>query len=111
MRISCHCGNHQIDVAPPEQVTICSCSICSRYSAIWGYYDPADVKMSLVSEASYAWGDKQIEFVRCDKCGCVTHYRTFANDPKPLIAVNFQMVGAADIGGIPVREFDGANLL
>jgi len=111
MQVRCHCGNHKIEAAPPVQVTTCTCSICSRYGAIWGYYQPNDVTITMVGEAAYAWGEKELEFVRCEHCGCVTHYRTLPDNPKPLIAINFRMAPAADIADIPVREFDGANLL
>ena len=111
MQVSCHCGNQTIRVAKPDEVTVCTCSICRRYGAIWGYYAPGDAEIQSNGESAYAWGDKDIEFVRCDLCGCVTHYRTRPDHSTPVVAVNFRMVDAAEIADIPVREFDGANLL
>lgn len=113
MKTSCHCGRIKIEVATPAQVTICNCSICSRYQALWGYYQPQQVRIEVQgeSESVYQWGDKELGFVRCSNCGCVTHYRTLPGQPDPRIAVNFRMVVDDSVADIPVRYFDGKNTL
>ena len=113
MKTSCHCGNITIEVAPPVQVTSCNCSICTRYQALWGYYPPDQVRVEVQAdgESVYAWGDRELEFVRCANCGCVTHYRTLPGQPKPKIGVNFRMVLEDSVEGVPVRHFDGKNML
>ena len=75
MKVSCHCGNIQLEANLPAQVIICNCSICSRYQALWGYYSPEQVSIQVgeKGEDFYIWGDKLLEFVRCTGCGCVTH--------------------------------------
>lgn len=113
LKLTCHCENIQIDVAPPSQVTNCNCSICSRYKALWGYYDPKNVEIQVgdAGENIYIWGDKDIEFVRCAICGCVTYYRTLPGQPDPKIAINFRMAAEESIAEVPVRYFDGKSQL
>lgn len=113
MKTSCHCGNIELELEPPSQVTICNCSICSRYQALWGYYEPQQVRVEAKagSESIYTWGDKELEFVRCSNCGCVTHYKTLPGQPDPRIAVNFRMAVSVTVADIPVRHFDGTNTL
>ena len=112
MRTSCHCGRIAIDVAPPPRVTCCNCSVCSRYQALWGYYQPHEVTLEVEPgcERAYTWGDRELEFVHCSHCGCITHYRTIAGQPDPRIAVNFRMLVEGTVDGIPVRYFDGKNM-
>ena len=113
MQVTCHCKNISIEVAPPTQITSCNCSICSRYSALWGYYKPNEVKITIGEggEHFYSWGDNELEFVRCAKCGCVTHYRTVDRYPNPKIAVNFRLVSNDLISNTPMRYFNGKELL
>jgi hypothetical protein len=112
VKTSCHCGSIRIEAEPPAQVTVCNCSICSRYQALWGYYSPQQVRLEARpgAERVYTWGDKELEFVRCSNCGCVTHYRTLPGQPDPRIAVNFRMLVEGTVEGIPVRQFDGKNM-
>ena len=113
MEILCHCGNIGIEVDPPNQVTVCNCSICSRYQALWGYYKPEQVSIETgdAEEDYYIWGDKELEFVRCAECGCVTHYRVVAGLPDSKIAVNFRLAPFDAISSIPVRYFNGKDSL
>lgn len=112
MKLSCHCKNIELEVADPDQVNCCNCSICSRYQALWGYYEPQHVKVNvgLAGEDVYIWNDREIEFVRCSECGCVTHYRTVDGQPEPTIAVNFRMAPTEVVERIPVRYSNGQSL-
>lgn len=113
MKITCHCENVSISVQPPKQVTQCNCSICSRYQVLWGYYAPNEVVIDVGSkgQAAYIWGDKQLEFVRCKNCGCVTHYRTLKGVEPAKIAVNFRMAEEKTLSEVSVRYFNGKELL
>jgi len=107
----CHCGAVQIELARvPESVTECNCSICGRYGARWAYYERKTAR--IVDPAgllrSYSWGDKEIEFCHCSRCGCLTHYENLEKEPESRIAVNARMLDAAKVAQIPVRHFDGA---
>ena len=112
MELSCHCKNVTIEVKSPDRVTQCNCSICSRYSALWGYYDPDEPRISIGKAGvdSYSWGDNELDFKRCTNCGCITHYETKAGEPDPKVAINFGL--ARDlVADIPIRYFNGAEEL
>ncbi|WP_027709491.1 GFA family protein [Zooshikella ganghwensis] len=113
MKLYCHCENIKVEVAKPEQVTSCNCSICSRYQALWGYYKPDEVEISIGSagEKCYSWGDNEIAFVHCKNCGCVVYYRTVAGSPEPRVAINFRMIDETIAKEIPICFFNGKELL
>lgn len=66
MRLSCHCRNIENEVEAPAQLTVCDCSICSRYQALWGYFQPDGVQITVGPDGEdfYIWNDREIEFVR-----------------------------------------------
>lgn len=113
MELTCHCGNIKIEVAPPEQVTICNCSICSRYNTLWGYYQPEGVQIEVgeKGEDFYIRGDRELEFVRCKNCGCITHYRTVEDAKDQIVGINFRMSQDEQIAKLPIRYFDGKDSL
>lgn len=109
---TCHCGRIRFTLnALPERVTICNCSICSRYSAVWGYYQRRDVALEIADDAAtaYQWNDRVINFIHCRFCGCMTHYEDVEKTPESRFAANFRMTPAAIWENIPVRYFDGAD--
>lgn len=112
MKLSCHCKNVLIEVVKPNSVTQCNCSICSRYMSLWGYYQPSDPRISVGTDGtdSYSWGDNELDFIRCSKCGCVTHYETKPGQPDPKIAINFGLA-RDQVDEVPVRYFNGATEL
>lgn len=111
MKVTCHCGNIQITASyTPNEVANCNCSICRRYSASWAYYNPKDVEIRFTKEKSvfYIWGDKEVEFHRCNLCGCITHYITTPKCDKEIMAINMRMAECEILDNIPVRKIDGA---
>jgi len=113
MKVECHCGNITLEAAEPDELTSCNCSICRRYQALWAYYSPAEVHVCTggSGEEVYIWGDKELEFVRCANCGCVTHYRTVEGQADPILAINFRLADSQQIEALPKRYFNGAELL
>lgn len=112
MEMSCHCGNLQLKVAyPPESLNSCNCSICRRYGSLWAYYAPDQVEIAAGSQAAvpYRWGEGYLDFMHCPVCGCVTHYTSTDKVEEPKTGVNFRMASPADIQGIRIRHFDGAD--
>ena len=113
MNIECHCGNIKIKADySPKELTICNCSICRRYNSLWGYYQPTEVGVDIgeSGSSSYLWNDKCIEFVHCNRCGCITHYQTLPGDSSPRMAINFRMANLDEIRGIHIRHFNGADM-
>jgi hypothetical protein len=46
IHVTCHCGATKIELAePPTSGGECNCTFCARTGAVWGYYDPKDVKI------------------------------------------------------------------
>ena len=111
MNLSCHCGSVKIEVAnKPKSLTSCNCSVCNRYGALWGYYNPEQVLVDIGEGgiSKYCWGDKCINFIHCDICGCITHYETTEKVSDAKVVVNFRMANPSEIEGIKIRKFDGA---
>lgn len=112
MQVKCHCGQVQVTVPQaPKAVTSCNCSVCHRYGALWGNYPPEQVQVeAAVPQQSYLRGEGLVEFKRCGDCGCVTHYVTTAKVTEdPTVGVNFRMATPAELTGIKVRYFEGAD--
>ena len=111
MKLTCHCGNIEITASHvPQEVAHCNCSICRRYATAWAYYEPEDLQVAFKKEASvyYLWGDKEVEFHRCNLCGCVTHYKTTSKCDVNKMAVNMRLMDTQQLETIPVRKIDGA---
>jgi hypothetical protein len=109
---SCHCGSVQIELARrPRSLTQCTCSICRRYAALWAYCTrkTATVLSPQKATTAYVWNDRVIEFHHCRTCGCLTHYESVEKSDGSRIAVNARMMSPADVAGIPVKTFDGAD--
>ena len=73
---SCHCRATQFEVvAPPDQVTRCTCSFCSKRGPLWAYYKPESFKLTTSRDrvATYQWGSYTILHHHCDICGCGTY--------------------------------------
>ncbi|MBL4908507.1 MAG: aldehyde-activating protein [Alteromonadaceae bacterium] len=109
---SCHCGSIKIKLpATTKIVTRCNCSACSKYAALWAYFQPKEVKVSAAKDVvvSYCWGDKTIEFHHCNRCGCLTHYTATKLGNKNKMAINFRMVNSDILNSLDTRYFDGAD--
>lgn len=109
---SCHCGDVQIELdAVPTSVTECTCTICRRYGARWAYNTRRTARV--VSDpdrmSAYVWGDRELEFFHCKRCGCLTHYESVEKNDDSRIAVNARMMSPDDVAGATVRVFDGAD--
>ena len=109
---TCHCGAVRIEVPrPPQKLTICNCSICRRYGALWAYYKAGAVRVTGHPEntTEYVWGDKTLRTIRCRKCGCVTHWEPLQPKPNSRLAVNARNFDPSALGSVRIRRFDGAD--
>ena len=109
---TCHCGAVRLQIPrKPRTLTDCNCSICRRYGTLWAYYKASAVRVVSRRGAttSYRWGDKTIDFVRCNTCGCVTHWRGIRKRPNSFVGVNASNLDAEAIRSVRVRKFDGAK--
>jgi hypothetical protein len=109
---SCHCGAVQLEASEkPQSLTRCTCSICHRYGALWAYFTRKTTTVTCDPAAitAYRWGDRSIEFFHCASCGCLTHYESVDKGEDSRVALNARMMSPADIAGIAIRTFDGAE--
>ena len=114
---SCHCGAQRFTAPPPETVTQCTCSICTKRGALSAYYAPEAVTLALTPEAltAYEWGDRMMTFYHCAVCGCPVYSDSDAwtrDDGERMparITLNARLFEALDLDAVPVRHVDGRN--
>jgi hypothetical protein len=109
---TCHCGAVRVTVPrTPRTVTDCNCSICRRYGVLWAYYKASTVRVEAEPRAidAYAWGRKNLRFVRCANCGCVMCWQRVSPDPERKMGVNARNFEPAALRSARRRPFDGAS--
>ncbi len=109
---SCHCGAVTIQVPTrPERLTSCNCSICRRLGTLMAYYRPDEVVISCAAGATvpYIWGDKTLALHHCKICGCTTHWESLDPNQRERMGVNARLFDPAEIEGVRIRHFDGAD--
>ncbi len=116
---SCHCGavRFRLDVRG-DDTTICNCSACRRYGAIWAYgWLGRTVRIDAAPDArvAYVHGDRDLAFHHCATCGCVTDWTglrpqgTGPHAEEIRCAVNLRLADPAAVADVPLRRFDGAG--
>ena len=107
---SCHCGAvHWTFDGDPGTATACNCTICRRYGVLW-IYDFEGEKINVSGPTTtYLWGDKDIGFHFCPKCGCVAYWRGVKprDSGQRRIAVNVRLSEPDTVDHLPIRHFDG----
>lgn len=109
---ACHCGAVSIEIPRiPESLTSCDCSICRRYGTLWAYFGRSEVRIIAAagSTSAYAWGRKSIQFVRCNTCGCVTHWEPVVPERGDRMGINARNFEPAKLGDVRIRRLDGAG--
>ena len=112
IRGSCHCGAVSFELAEHRDfLTDCNCSICRRYGALWLHCNRSEVQLECPEDATvrYEWGDHLLGFHHCRTCGCITHWSSSMDDQPESMAVNCRLAEPADIEGMRIRRFDGAD--
>ncbi len=110
---ACHCGLVQIALQrTPRTITNCNCSICRRYGVLWAYYKSSSVGLEAQATdlATYSWGERSIEFVRCAQCGCVVCWKPLGSTQADYrMGVNVRNFDPARLMGVRLRRLDGAS--
>ena len=115
----CHCGSVRLVIeAPPAEVFLCGCSLCSRRGMLWAHYPEHEVGVDGNTEP-YTWGDETICFCHCPKCGCTTHWQSLRKGGHT--GVNARLIDSFTEAGfenaqysfggeaVPVHTLEGAN--
>ena len=109
---TCHCGAVRL-VLPsrPRVLVSCNCSICRRYGTLWTYFraDRVRVEHARAGTHAYVWGGRRLRFVRCARCGCVTHWEATRPRTASRMGVNARLLEPEVLEGIRVRRLDGAG--
>ncbi len=106
---SCHCGAVRFQTnCAPEVVADCNCTICRRYGALWAYYSPKEVQVTKDATDIYMWGRRRLEFHRCKRCGCVTHWEA-VDKTYNRMGVNARLMTPEVLAHARVGHFDGAK--
>jgi hypothetical protein len=106
VQASCHCGAVQLTIADaPIEVTDCNCTICRRYGALWAYYTRDKIAIAGSTDV-YQRSEKGLEFHRCTRCGCITHWDQ-AEKTRERMGINCRMMDPAVLSGARVRKLDG----
>jgi hypothetical protein len=112
----CHCGAvawRYLGKIP--EATICNCTVCRRYAALWAYgWDGRSIHVDDPERrlTSYVRGAK-IAFNFCSACGNLVSWRGLAPhvDGRSRTAVNLRLAEPEDVAQIPLRRFDGLHSL
>jgi hypothetical protein len=116
---SCHCGETQFEVDDaPASITRCTCSFCAKRGVLWGYYKPAQFRLTAApaGDAIYRWRTKTSEHHFCATCGCGTYSKSpdwstgKADFDHPKIGINARLLEDFDLDAVPVQVIDGRNL-
>lgn len=126
---TCHCGHTAIELPHlPAQAKECNCSYCSRTGAVWGYFQPAELKiLSNVDDRTYSASSNGNVHHFCGNCGMQTFGASpdwaslYNNDGTPkngdptavpttfIYAVNLRLIDGFDFSSVDVEMVDGRN--
>lgn len=112
---SCHCGKARWTLAgDPGSVTICNCSLCRRYGALWAY-DFEDGRISLTGPTqTYTRAEREnpaLEIHFCPTCAGVLCWRELRleDDGRRRMAVNIRLAPPDAVAGLLIDRFDGLD--
>ena len=112
LNATCHCGAVRIEIPErPTEVTNCNCSLCRRLGTLWAYFEVGTVKIHGHPENTdeYIQGDKTLRTVRCNTCGCTTHWEPLDTLTYRRMGVNIRNFEPEVIGDVRIRLLDGAD--
>jgi hypothetical protein len=102
----CHCGDVTFALSRgPSDINDCQCNHCQKRGVLWSYFDRSEVTFT-GKTASYIWGDREIVFHFCPRCGCTSHW--IAVDPEySRVGLNVRLLEPEDWRSVPVRRSPG----
>jgi len=100
---------------PIPDATICNCSACRRYGALWAYdYDGERIHIDDPNGrlTGFVRGPRSpLSFNFCSACGNVVSWRGLAAEAegRVRIAVNLRLADPAAVAEVPLLRFDGLH--
>jgi hypothetical protein len=113
--LTCQCQKIKITIPSlPEFANVCDCSLCFKYGAAWGYWDPdlVTIKGKPVTLhrpgqeedkdiIHYVWKTKRIAFGHCAHCGTTLYWKLTeqghaeeaAKGETHDVAINMKLLG------------------
>lgn len=112
---SCHCGKVRWTLeGDPGSVTICNCTLCRRYGALW-VYDFEHGRIHLTGPTqTYTRAEKQdpaLEIIFCPSCAGVVAWRglRLEDDGRRRMAVNIRLALPDKVADLSIDRFDGLD--
>lgn len=108
---SCRCGTVQWHFkGMPESATVCNCTACHRYGALWAYDFEGDGIHVSGPTKTYTQG-RWVVFHFCSVCGCVAYWRGLknSNNGQRPMGVNLRLADVESVAQIPVVRHDGLD--
>jgi hypothetical protein len=112
---TCHCGGaHWTLTGDPGSVTVCNCTLCRRYGALWAYdYEGERVHVAgpLTAYRRPGKADPALEILFCPTCGNVLAWRGLRPeaDGRRRMAVNVRLAPPKAVADLPIDRFDGLD--
>ena len=113
VRGACLCGavSWEYEGDPPS-ATICNCTACRRYGALWAYSYIGDRITTNGPTKTFSRGDGKLEFHFCTDCGCLSFWKaTQETEGRRRVAVNLRMADPKQVRDIPIKMFDGLTTM
>lgn len=112
---SCHCGEARWTLeGDPGSITICNCTLCRRYGALWAYdYLPGRITIEgeLKSYTRTGKKDPALEILFCPSCAGVLAWRGMRqeDDGRRRVAVNVRLACPEQVAELEIDRFDGLD--
>lgn len=112
---SCHCGNASWTLeGDPGSITICNCTLCRRYGALWAYdFEPGRISVSgrLGVYTRAGKSDPALEILFCPDCAGVAAWRGLRAEPDGTrrVAVNIRLADPNEVANLAIDRFDGLD--
>ncbi len=95
-------------------MTICNCTLCRRYGALWAYdFEEGRVRIDghLASYTRAGKQDPALEILFCPSCAAVLGWRgmRLEEDGRRRIAVNVRLASPEKVEGLAIDRFDGLD--
>lgn len=107
----CHCGQVRVSAPPPDQITECNCTLCTKLGSLW-FYHPQDLVTVEGETVAYVRADMAepcLATHHCPRCGCTTHWTMLDGAPDARMGISARLLEDGAIEGLERRHCDGRS--